>query len=130
MKNNILSQFSKFVEYLDSLTPEDLKKLEEGDCYIDFSLRFKAQAQKLSDKHNEADMDVREIIERLNCCQSRQEGEAFLNSLDLKNDSLGAIIRQMDLPYSKKDSKSKMFEKIIEGTIGFRLRSAAIQNGL
>lgn len=127
MKNILLSQISKFVEYLDSLTPEDLKKLEEGECCIDFSLRFKAQAQKLSGKHNEADMDVKEIIERLNHCQSRQEGEAFLNSLDLRNDSLGAIIKQMDLPYSKKDSKSKMFEKIIEGTIGFRLRSSAIQ---
>ena len=128
MKNIFLNQLSRFVEFLDHLTPEELKKLEEGDCLIEFSLRPKEQNLKSSDRQKDVDTDIKEIIERLNACKSRQEGENLLNTLELKNDVLGIIIKQLDLPYSKKDSKSKMIAKILEGTVGFRVRSAAIQN--
>ena len=35
----------------------------------------------------------------------------------------------LDIPFQKKDSIDRILEKIIEGTIGFRLRSQAIQGG-
>jgi len=44
------------------------------------------------------------------------------SKIDIEN-----IAKKLDVPFQKKDSIEKLKYKIIERTIGFRLRSQAIQ---
>ena len=70
--------------------------------------------------------ETENIINRLKSYNTREEGESYLLSLDLKRKDLEAVAKALDLPYSKKDTIVKIREKIIEGTIGYRLSSNAI----
>ena len=70
---------------------------------------------------------VSEAITFLNSMQSREEASSYFSTNDLKRVDLEAICKQLDLPFTKKENMKTLQEKIIEGTVGYKLRSQAIQ---
>ena len=67
---------------------------------------------------------MEKIIKDLYKLDSRWKGVLLLANLSI--DDLKIIVRILDIPLQT--SKEKIKYSIIERTIGFRLRSAAIQN--
>lgn len=59
--------------------------------------------------------------------QSREEASSYFSTNDLKRADLETICKQLDLPFTKKENMKILQEKIIEGTVGYKLRSQAIQ---
>lgn len=57
----------------------------------------------------------------------KEKGKAYLESLNLRKVQYEKILKELDSPFDKKDSIARLISKIIEATIGFRLRSQAIQ---
>ena len=72
-------------------------------------------------------LDVINQLPDLNSMQSREEAYSYISSSDLKKADLEAICKQLDLPFTKKENIKALQEKIIEGTVGYKLRSQAIQ---
>ncbi|OAV70500.1 hypothetical protein Barb4_01328 [Bacteroidales bacterium Barb4] len=68
---------------------------------------------------------VADALCQMNTCE---EGELFLLSKHLKRAELEVIARGLDIPFQKRDRTDRLKDKIIEGTIGFRLRSQAIRS--
>ena len=69
--------------------------------------------------------DIDTVINTLLAINSRQEGETYLVSKCKSKTDLVEVAKKLDLPYRTNITVLK--ERIIEGTIGFRLRSDAIQ---
>ena len=59
---------------------------------------------------------------------SREDGFKLLVDKCSSRLDLEVLARKLDIPFTKKDIIEKLKDKIIEGTIGFRLRSQAIQD--
>lgn len=59
---------------------------------------------------------------------SREEGAAYLNANFANRSDLLNLARVLDIPIGSRDPRTRMEEKIIDATIGFRLRSDAIRN--
>ena len=83
-------------------------------------------ASFLSDKKDE-DIIALDIVTQLNLIHSREEANSYFLSKGFKRSELEAICKQLDLPFTQKENMKILQEKIIEGTVGYKLRSQAIQ---
>jgi hypothetical protein len=70
---------------------------------------------------------MREIAEKLHVLRSREDGERLLQDETPNRPALEALARFFQLPVQKDDTIERLRAKIIENTIGSRLRSEAIQ---
>lgn len=75
----------------------------------------------------DARIDIKECVEKLNQMQSREEGVRYLESFGLRKNELIAIANEAKAYVSGKEKTGEIIEKIINSTIGYRLRSQAIQ---
>jgi hypothetical protein len=122
MNNIYLREVERFVSYLDNLPEEKIVKLQKGACNIKFVYN------ELDNTNNkDSSNSINYIILEFSKMKTRKEGEEYLLSQKLKKLDLENILRKLDIPFQKKDSMERLKDKIIEGTIGFRLRSQAIQ---
>ncbi|KAA6330608.1 hypothetical protein EZS27_020707 [termite gut metagenome] len=125
-KNIIIEQYNALSTFLQKLTDKEIVDLENGEKEIKFQIINKG---KHTTKEFSIDEDsIQEIISKLNCMTSREEGNELLNSKCSVRQDYESIAKRIDIPYTQKDTIEKLKEKIIEGTIGFRLRSQAIQD--
>lgn len=67
------------------------------------------------------------VARHLESLDTREAGHAYLETVAATKADLLAIARHLDLPAQKRDSRARLQEKVVEATIGFRIRSAAIQ---
>lgn len=125
-KNFYLQEINKYLSFLSNLSEDDVLKLQKGDSYIKIDL-IKNETNLGSTSNKIIDSEVELAINELYKINTRDEGELFLQSKCSTKSDYEAIAKKLDVPFQKKDSIEKIKSKIIEGTIGFRIRSQAIQ---
>jgi len=134
MKKNIyITAISKILEILNksikNLDEETINKFlsDELELKIYFEEKSKKSLSKRLRKTQVDDEKMKIIIDKLNTIDSREKGLEYLSEASLKKVELEKILKILDIPFLKKDNIKVLTEKIIEATIGFRLRSKAIQ---
>ncbi|RZM79035.1 hypothetical protein [Leptolyngbya iicbica] len=115
---SLLKQFTRFI---DRLTDEDISALKSGKKILSFKL---IEDQKAS-RENKDLSEFRKLADQLMEINSRVEAENLLDNLKKKN--LIELSKFLDIPVQSRENISKIKEKIIESTVGYRLRSQAIQ---
>jgi hypothetical protein len=83
--------------------------------------------KKQSSSQKSYSTDLRHIEDKLAKIDSREQAEELLK--DFKKAELQRIAKGLDIPTQKNEGIVRIKEKIIESTIGFKLRSQAIQSG-
>lgn len=127
-KNIYLSEIDKFMLFLDNLSNDDILKLNNGGCKIRYELiSDKSDGVEKTVNTKVLNINPQEIISELENMSSREMGEQYLLNKQFSRIDYETIIKQLDIPFQKRDNIEKLKDKIIEGTIGFRLRSQAIQ---
>lgn len=115
----------RFLAFLNKLSQAMVKEIENGEKRIEINV---ISTSKESDEPiQQNSVVVSESISLLSSMQSREEAYSYLSSSDLKKTDLEAICKQLDLPFTKKENIKALQEKILEGTVGYKLRSQAIQ---
>ena len=71
--------------------------------------------------------NMREIEAKLQMLRSREDGERLLQDEVLNRRALEGLARFLQLPVQRDDTIERLRAKIIENTVGSRLRSEAIQ---
>jgi hypothetical protein len=127
MKNeNIISKFlSELIKDLESLSENDIKKLNSGEYSLALKVLKKNQSQEVK-----PELDIKKInsvLDELKVCNSRDLGYEILKSHFKNKSELEWFAKQIDIFVMKQDKVDKLREKIIEGTVGATLRSSAIQ---
>lgn len=124
-----LEELKRFTAYIENLPETDINKLESNEYTIKYSL-IPTERKSINSNIKMDCIEIDNIINILNKINSREEGESFLISKKMNRSDLESIARKMDIPLFKKDNITKVIQKIIEGAIGFRLNSQAIQGNL
>lgn len=125
-RNNFyVSEMERFLAFLNKLPQALVKEVENGEKRIDINVV--PSSKKPDEPILQNSVVVSESISFLNSMQSREEAYSYISSSDLKKADLEAICKQLDLPFTKKENIKALQEKIIEGTVGYKLRSQAIQ---
>lgn len=125
-RNNFyVLEMERFLDFLNNLPQAVVKEIENGKKRIEINVISTSKESDEPILHNS--VVVSESISLLNSMQSREEAYSYMSSSNLKKADLEAICKQLDLPLTKKEKIKALQEKIIEGTVGYKLRSQAIQ---
>jgi hypothetical protein len=115
----------KLIKEIDILSEDELKKIDNNTHEV----KIKIEKIRKKDNHNiELTVDMMKVFDkRLSELSSREEGMEYLLS-NLK-DKLSAehFAKYMSVSFLKQDNKDYIINKIVEATIGAKLRSLAIK---
>lgn len=126
-KNVIIDQYDALSSFLQKLSQEEFADLENGRKEIAFQLNDKSKTSELKLRSFD-EFVIQSIIVELNKMTSRDDGLKLLIDKCFSRLDFETLAKKLDIPFTKKDTIEKLKEKIIEGTIGFRLRSQVIQD--
>jgi hypothetical protein len=126
-KNIIIDQYDSLSNFLRKLSKEEIIELENGRKEIVFELKDKNKTSGLKVLSFD-EFAIQSIVDELNKLNSREEGLKLLIDKCSSRLDFESLAKKLDIPFTKKDTIEKLKDKIIEGTIGFRLRSQAIQD--
>lgn len=114
-----------FLAFLNRLPQSAITEIELGTKRIEINV---VPATIVKDVHKkDEDIIALDIVTQLNLIHSRKEANSYFLSKGFKRSELEAICKQLDLPFTQKENMKILQEKIIEGTVGYKLRSQAIQ---
>jgi hypothetical protein len=117
------SLLKQFTQFIGNLSGEDINDLASGKKRLCIELVEKKQ----SSHSKSASVGLKDTEEQLVKIESRDQAEELLK--DFKKADLQRIAKDLDIPIQKNEDLIRLREKIIESTVGFKLRSQAIQSG-
>lgn len=116
---------SRLSEIIASLTDEDIQKILDGTYEIKF---VKARTTTEQNEYIPP-FNADEIIEKLKASGSRESAKEYLEDQHVINKrDLEVIARKLDIPLVKTNKVEDLRNKIIEFTVGAKLRSQTIQD--
>ena len=119
----LIKQLELFLTYLKKLTPQDFYELEHGISKIGFVMKSVGEACTFTEKEA-----YTHYVQELHLMTTREQCMEYFDKLNLQKKDLEGILKCFGVPFNKKDNKSKLQSKIIESTVGKKLRDEAIIN--
>ena len=118
---DIINLIKVFLDSVLQMTEEDKSNLLNG----------KGKLVVIEEKKEDnTDMDLVSVCEKLSSFETREEAVEFFaknTPLTLKT-SLIKLASLLSVYINKRDNKDKIIEKIIESTVGAKIRSKAIED--
>lgn len=133
-QRGIPSVFGKISEAISRLSDEDYQKLLDSSTTVQLVLgRSKASSKAARPQQPKLPPDNQPLADEDAMCAllqatSRVEAQNFLEGFSRR--SLTVLARKLDIQSSQRDSLDTLRQKIVEATVGARLRSDAIQGKL
>lgn len=119
----LIKQLELFIAYMKKLTPQDFCDLESGTAKISFSM------QNVSDDDSIiGGVAYDQFVQELLSLTSREQCFNYFDKHNFQKKELEGILSCLGVTFNKKDNKNKLQSKIIENTIGKKLRTDAIIN--
>ncbi|MBL8795117.1 MAG: hypothetical protein JNM56_14505 [Planctomycetia bacterium] len=118
----LLKEMAKAVR---DMSDEDLAALRNGELRIQLTPTEKSASSKKEPLH---DFHPNSIVDSLRQADAFGAGLAILERECATKEHLLRLARELDLPAEKRDTVERLRERIVDATIGFRLRSQAIQS--
>jgi hypothetical protein len=125
MNNKIFQVVFRELSKEIKLNDEDIAKIVSGQAKFKLQVIEKPARQSQTTISN---VDITDIAVKLNSMISNEEGMELLKERCKRKADLQMLAQHLNIPFKKKDTIIVLKEKIIESTIGYRTRAAAIQN--
>ena len=122
-----VTMLRRCADYLSELPPGEVDALLNGELELRLSVVAKKQKpnKKSTNKLDPAQMS--DIETRLRSMDNRLDGERLLRDVAPTKAEMESFARHLDIAVRREDRTEDLMRRIIEGTIGYRLSSAAIQ---
>ena len=117
--------FGRLWEALQRLSEEEVEKLTDSHFAIEIHIVRKRIKNNI--ELNSIDTNVDRAIETLALFPTRTEAMNFLKEKFPTRKDIELIARRLDIPIVRQDTIKVLQEKVVESTVGARLRSKAIQ---
>ena len=116
----------KISSFLRTLTDDQVDDLITGQ--VKLTLTENPRRKPYSSRTSDAKPDINRLRQDLESKATREEGIALLDDLALTRESLRSIASALDLPTPRTDTVARLKDRIVDATIGYRLRSDAIRS--
>lgn len=120
------SALRRLAAALERMSDEELARLNEPGTEIEIKVLRRRSKDELTPK---ARLDLVDIVAKLTEAANRSDASKFLDDSYGTKKVLEQIARHLDVVVSKQDKAETLRDRIIEATVGARLRSEAIQGG-
>ncbi len=117
--------FRRIAEVLESLPEDELSRLADPSC----ALEIRAVRRKAKDAPTVPALgaEIDEIIKEITSLATRTDAQELLAARYPARKTLEQIARHLDIPIAKQDKADSLRDKIVEATVGARIRSQTIQ---
>ena len=127
MNNEIIYVvFRELSKEIKKLNDEDIAKIVSGQGK--FSRLQVIEKTKRQSQTTKSNVEIRAIAVELNAMTSNEEGKKLLKERCKRKADLQMLAQHLEISFRKRDTILQLTEKIIESTIAYRIRAAAIQN--
>ncbi|MCP1171519.1 hypothetical protein [Ralstonia chuxiongensis] len=126
MNNKNLIFLDKLVQALKSMSPADLEKISDPG----FEVQIRVVKRRAEVAPSKANLPLEELSMRLTKFDDRGAAMTYLRATVATKRDLEAVARHLEMAISKQDTIEALAERIVETTVGARLRSRAIQGNL
>lgn len=123
IKKQIISLLKITSKVLESLTEEQCNNILSGKGKIIYE-----DISKNSTISKRENFNFKSYIEKIESFDNREEAYNFIQELSLKKADMVEIAKQLKIHLNKSDKKDVIIKKIIETTVGTKLRNEAIKN--
>ncbi|MDH2918173.1 MAG: hypothetical protein PXX73_03115 [Sideroxydans sp.] len=127
-KQKFADAFRNIANAIEKLSEDDISKLSDESFSIE--IRLIRKKNKVENLLPIEQPELGGIIKTLADFSSRNEALQFLNANFPTRKSVDQIARKLDIAISKQDKVETLREKVIEATVGARIRSQAIQGNI
>ena len=125
VKKDTLSIFKRLIDALDRMSEIDLSKLYDESYDVEIRLiKRKSKEENLVFE----EVDLKSLVRIITDLPSREDAEVFLIENYSTRKLIEPIARYLDIPSSKQDKIEVLRNKIIETTVGARIRSQTIRS--
>ncbi|MFM4902188.1 hypothetical protein [Aeromonas hydrophila] len=121
----LLDKVMDALEELD-LNLSDIESIVDGDHTISIKVIKNNRLKRSLSK--EPSFDFSEIISKLKVCDDRESGYAIIDTYLKNRKQLEIFAKDANIYIMKQDRIDRIKERIVEGIIGAKLRSNAIQD--
>jgi hypothetical protein len=128
MKTELSNALKRISLALNDLSDDDIKKLLDDSYSVEIRLIRKRHKDELP--HINSDIDIPNVASEITSLVSREQAQKFLDENFNSRKRLEQIARYLNIPILKNDKVETLRDKIIEATVGAKLRSQAIQGNL
>ncbi len=122
---NLRMVFRRISEAVDSLSAEELKRLSDPQYSVE--VRVTRRRTKDDSSFLPVDFSAEDAIAQVTALPSRQDAQVLLDAKFPSKKALEIIARKLDIPIIRQDKVEDLRDKIVEATVGARIRSQAIQ---
>lgn len=126
-----MSEIKKQIISLLKITSKVLESLTEEQCNNILSGKGKIIYEDISKKstiYKRENFNFKPYVEKIESLDNREEAYNFIQELNLKKADMVEIAKQLKIHLNKSDKKDVIIKKIIETTVGTKLRNEAIKN--
>lgn len=120
----VASALRRLAQALERMSEDEISRL--GDSNFDIEIKVIRRRAK-EEVAPEALVNLEEIVAKLIKLPSRAAAAQFLGATFETKKNLEQVARYLDVPVLKQDKVEILREKVIEATVGARLRSEAIK---
>jgi hypothetical protein len=122
--SNVATALRRLATALESMSDEELTRLNEPGAEIEIKVVRRRSKEEVAPI---VQIDLADIIAKLALVESRADASMFLKQNFGTRKILEQIARSLDVVVLKQDKTEILRDRIIEATVGARLRSDAIQ---
>lgn len=112
--------------FLRRLTDRDIQSLIDGRARLVVAYNDpSADIAEVTDSAIETRLT--KVARALQEASSRDEADAILRSSKLRSAELRKLMHILDLPVSRTDTVDRLHHKLVDSTVGFKIRSKAVR---
>ncbi len=121
----LADMLAKLASKVRRLDDRELRDVLEGRYEISLEVGHEERPQEAEPSLSEEEIEA--AVAALADAPTREAGQTVLTERNWNKTALIALARRLDLPVQRRDPNERIRDRIVEATIGYRLRSKAIQ---
>jgi hypothetical protein len=127
IRDDFSAALQRILKAIAELSEDDFQKLLSDSYTVEIKIVRKRHKEESGVFDN---IDVSAMALEIIKFSSREEAQMYLDANFSSRRKLEQIARHLNIPILKSDRAEALRDKIVEATVGARLRSQAIQGGL
>jgi hypothetical protein len=122
--SSLAAFLKKLYRAAEALTDGDISVVVSGRKRL--VVRTEEEAKAVEGNLNFEPHDCTQLVGMLKSAETREQAQQIIEEAKLTREDLARLAKALDLPIRRTEDSDRVIEKVIERTVGFRLRSQAI----
>ena len=120
-KKDILKLNQIVYKYILNLKDDDIKNILEGNKKLSLEDKTKRNNKKTNTE------DIEKLSQKLEVVSSKSEARKYIESNKFTNDVLKSVAKVKKISLNSRSNKAEIIDKLIEGTIGAKVKINILQ---